>query len=91
VGFSRHLWLYQASATSALVNSRYSPIVFVQTQFLDYWVENSPHAVVLVGIDEEHVVYLNDPAFEIAPQIASIDGFLAAWIEMDEVAATILC
>src|SRR5262245_19973682 len=39
------------------------PIIFVQTQFLDYWVESSPHAVVLVGIDEEHV-YLNDPAFE---------------------------
>ena len=65
------------------------PIAFVHTQFLDYWLENSAHAVVIVGIDEERV-YLNDPAFETAPQTASLDGFLAAWIEMDEVAATIV-
>lgn len=65
------------------------PIAFVNTQFLDYWAENTPHAVVIVGIDEEHV-YLNDPAFELVPQIASLDGFLAAWIERDEVTAVIV-
>ncbi len=43
----------------------------------------------MVGIDSDHV-HLNDPTFDTAPQIASIDGFLAAWLEMDEVAATIV-
>jgi len=65
-----------------------SPIVFVHTQFLDYWTENSPHAVVLVGMDENDI-YLNDPAFATAPQLCSLDGFIAAWTEMDEVAAVI--
>jgi ABC-type bacteriocin/lantibiotic exporter with double-glycine peptidase domain len=64
------------------------PIVFVQAGFLDYWLKNTPHAVVVIGI-EGNRVYLNDPAFETVPQIASLDGFLAAWIEMDEVAAII--
>jgi ABC-type bacteriocin/lantibiotic exporter with double-glycine peptidase domain len=73
------LWLTQ----------RMPPIAFVQTQFLDYWAESTPHAVVVVGIDDEQV-YLNDPAFDTTPQIASRDGFLAAWIEMDEVAAIIV-
>jgi ABC-type bacteriocin/lantibiotic exporter with double-glycine peptidase domain len=65
------------------------PIAFVQTQFLDYWTKNTPHAVVVVGVSNEQV-YLNDPAFETAPQVASHDGFLAGWIEMDEVAAIIV-
>jgi uncharacterized protein Usg len=65
------------------------PIAFVQTAFLDYWTTNTPHAVVVVGINDNQV-YLNDPAFDIAPQSTSLDGFLAAWIEMDEVAASII-
>ncbi len=64
------------------------PLVFVQTRFLDYWTQSTPHAVVVVGIDDNQV-YLNDPAFDTAPQVCSRDGFLAAWIEMDEVAATV--
>jgi ABC-type bacteriocin/lantibiotic exporter with double-glycine peptidase domain len=64
------------------------PIVLVHTQFLDYWATNTAHAVVVVGIEGDSV-YLNDPAFDMAPQLASLDGFLAAWIEMDEVAAII--
>lgn len=65
-------------------------IAFVQTEFLEYWahLENTRHAVVIVGIDNQNV-YLNDPLFESAPQVASIDGFLAAWAEMDEVVAMI--
>lgn len=70
------------------LNQGVPPIAFVQTQFLDYWTENTSHAVVVVGINDEHI-YLNDPAFAIAPQIVSPDGFLAACIEMDEVAAIV--
>lgn len=57
-------------------------IALVRTIFLDYWSEDLAHAVVVVGFDDE-MVLLNDPAFERAPQRASITGFLAAWCEFD--------
>jgi len=63
-------------------------IVLVHTAFLGYWTESTRHAVVVVGLDDEHA-YLNDPAFESAPQKVSLNGFLAAWIEMDQISATI--
>ena len=63
-------------------------MAFVHTQFLDYWQKNTPHAVVIVGLDDQHI-YLYDPAFQTAPQICTLDGFLAGWIEMDEVVAVI--
>lgn len=63
-------------------------IALVHTAFLDYWTESARHAVVVVGLDEKHA-YLNDPAFESAPQTVSLDGFLTAWIEMDQISATI--
>lgn len=61
------------------------PIALVKTQFLDYWhwSVNTPHAVVVVGTEGQEI-YLNDPAFDAAPQVCSLDGFLAAWAEMDE-------
>lgn len=64
------------------------PIALVYTEFLDYWTDETPHAVVVVGLEQDRV-YLNDPVFDTVPQIASLDGFLAAWIEMDEIAAII--
>ncbi len=63
-------------------------IAFVNSQFLDYWTAVSPHAVVIIGKDDQNI-YLNDPAFVTAPQICSLDGFLAAWAEMDDVVAVI--
>jgi len=67
-----------------------APIVLVKTQFLDYWdwSINTPHAVVVAGIENQEI-YLNDPAFDVSPQICSLDGFLAAWAEMDERVALI--
>ena len=89
-------WGYQVSYGSTTLEQLQEwldhdipPIAFVQTAFLDYWTTNTPHAVVVVGIDDNQV-YLNDPAFDIAPQSTSLDGFLAAWIEMDEMAASII-
>jgi len=64
------------------------PITFVKTQFLDYWIVPTPHAVVVVGINDDKI-YLNDPAFDSAPQISSLNGFLAAWVEMNEMVAVI--
>lgn len=42
-------------------------IVFLDTAQLPYWSEGTFHAAVVVGIDDTHV-YLNDPAFDQAPQ-----------------------
>jgi hypothetical protein len=64
------------------------PIVFVETNFLDYWQSNVRHAVVVVG-PEESTIWLHEPAFDEAPQACSINRFLAAWAEMDEASAII--
>lgn len=55
---------------------------------LTYWTEASFHVLVVVGFDDEKV-YLNDPAFADAPQVALWDSFLAAWAEYDEAAVVI--
>jgi ABC-type bacteriocin/lantibiotic exporter with double-glycine peptidase domain len=83
--------IYRSASLSELqqwIGQGQPVIAFVYTRFLDYWTAVTPHAVVIIGIDNENV-YLNDPAFEIAPQTCSINGFLAAWVEMDEVTALI--
>lgn len=64
------------------------PIVFVETGFLGYWQTNVRHAVVVVGLDDS-TIWFHDPAFDEAPQSCLINGFLAAWAEMDETSATI--
>lgn len=80
--------------SSSLANIRSSlelgkPVIaFVMTGHLKYWKLDVPHAVVVVGIDDESV-YLNDPWFDVAPQVSSIDDFLAAWAEFDHLAAFI--
>jgi ABC-type bacteriocin/lantibiotic exporter with double-glycine peptidase domain len=58
-------------------------ITFVDTGELPYWNERTFHAVVVVGIDEQFL-YLNDPAFDEAPQIVGRGDFELAWIEQDE-------
>lgn len=88
-------WGYQVNYRSATVAdladwlaAGLPVIAFVHTTFLDYWQVQTPHAVVVVGLDEDHV-YIHDPAFAEAPQKCAIDGFIAAWIEMDEVVAVL--
>lgn len=63
-------------------------IAFVHTIHLGYWTEATRHAVVVVGMGEEHV-YLNDPFFDIAPQVVSRLEFELAWDEMDNTCAVI--
>lgn len=57
-------------------------IVFLRTGELPYWTEDTGHAVVVVGLDSDSV-YLNDPAFDRAPQRVSRGDFLLAWLEFD--------
>lgn len=64
------------------------PIVFVLTGSLPHWSFNTPHAVVVVGMDDQ-VALVNDPAFGEAPQSVPLDAFLLAWAEFDNRYATI--
>ncbi len=57
-------------------------IVLVRTDQLPYWTCATDHAVLVVGFDEQ-VVYVNDPAFEQAPQRIPRADFELAWLEFD--------
>ncbi len=64
-------------------------IVYIDTGFLvSYWTESTNHAVVVIGIEGEHI-YLNDPFFQAAPQILLLNEFLPAWIEQKQLYAVI--
>jgi ABC-type bacteriocin/lantibiotic exporter with double-glycine peptidase domain len=57
-------------------------ITLVYTASLPYWQETTNHAVVVVGLSESEV-YLNDPAFEYAPQTVSRAAFELVWMDFD--------
>lgn len=65
-----------------------SPTVFLWTGELPYWTVATWHAVVVVGYDEHHF-YLNDPAFDEAPQIVLHGDLDLAWIAYDSFYAVI--
>ena len=67
--------------TNHLKNNR-PCLVFVQTDDLPYWGENTAHVVVAIGIDET-TIFVNDPACKDAPQAVPVDDFLLAWSEFD--------
>ena len=49
------------------------------TSELSYWREDTPHALVLVGLDATHA-YLLDPAYsDEVPAVVTIGDFLLAW------------
>ena len=72
----------------AAIDRNQPPIVFLFTGDLPYWPENTSHAVVVVGYDEETVL-LNDPEFDDAPQRAGWNEFMLAWGEHDYVYALV--
>jgi hypothetical protein len=49
---------------------------------LPYWSANLRHAVLVVGYDDV-AVYLNDPAYPVAPQSVGWGDFMLAWSEFD--------
>ena len=57
-------------------------IALVRTAHLPYWTYATNHAVLVVGFDEQ-AVYVNDPAFEQAPQRIPRAEFELAWLEFD--------
>lgn len=57
-------------------------ILFVRTVDLSYWAVDTPHAVVLVGLDEDNA-YLLDPDVEVAPVRVTVDELMLAWGHFD--------
>ena len=56
-------------------------IVSVNTQMLSYWnYQEMIHAVVVIGIERE-TLYVNDPAFDMAPKAIPLAEFELAWYE----------
>lgn len=64
------------------------PLVPVETRWLTYWPVDTYHVVVVVGMEADRV-YVNDPYFEAAPQIVSLNEFVAAWVEQNSLYAVI--
>lgn len=58
-------------------------LVPVQTSELPHWFEDTAHAVVVVGMDDQ-TVYINDPAFPNAPISVPHGDFDLAWLAHDE-------
>ena len=60
------------------------PILFVRTgDLLPYWTVDTPHAVVLAGLEGDNCV-LFDPGLEVAPSIVSYGNLLLAWLHTDD-------
>jgi len=57
-------------------------IIFLKTSALPYWKVEDAHAVVLIGMTGE-TAFVNDPAFDDAPQVIPLEHFLLAWSEFD--------
>lgn len=57
-------------------------IVAINTTPLPYWDDDTAHAVVVVGLEQDRVL-VNDPGFDQAPQAVPRDAFLLGWLEQD--------
>lgn len=57
-------------------------IVFVRTGELPYWGVDTPHAVIVAGIEGEQV-YLFDPAFDTVPVTVNVGDLMLAWSYFD--------
>lgn len=57
-------------------------ILFLRTGELPYWQVDTPHAVVLAGLEAESA-YLFDPAVETAPVTVSSGDLILAWSHFD--------
>ncbi|MCB0061067.1 MAG: peptidase C39 family protein [Caldilineaceae bacterium] len=63
-------------------------IVFVRTVELPYRNDDTDHALVVAGMDEQSI-YLHDPESPTAPTKVSLGDFDLAWLERDELYAVL--
>ncbi len=54
-------------------------IVFVRTSELPYWDVDTPHAVIVAGIEGEQA-YLFDPAIDTTPVTVNMGDLMLAWL-----------
>ena len=60
------------------------PILFVRTgDLLPYWSIDTPHAVVLAGIEGDNCILI-DPGLVIAPAHVALGNLLLAWLHSDD-------
>lgn len=71
------------------INNGTPCIIFLRTGSLPYWNVDTPHSVVLAGIEGEQV-FLFDPAMPKAPQSVAIEAFMLAWSYADYTMATMV-
>jgi ABC-type bacteriocin/lantibiotic exporter with double-glycine peptidase domain len=70
-------------AELAFWTSRKAPcILFVRTGDLPYWQIDTPHAVVIAGLEAD-AVFVFDPAVETAPIRVSSGNLMLAWSHFD--------
>jgi len=78
LGYNVDLRYSSLEELQAYLEDGYPTIAFVRTGELDYWQNDYPHAIVVVGYDEDFI-YINDPYFDDAPQKTKVDKFQLAW------------
>jgi uncharacterized protein YvpB len=82
---------YREAALSLIVaylQASQPVIAFVDTGELAYWSVATNHAVVVIGLDPEHII-VNDPAFASAPQRVPRGEFELAWLNCDTACAVV--
>jgi hypothetical protein len=62
----------------------------MRTSELPYWREDTPHALVLVGLDAAHAYVLGPAYADEVPVIVALGDFLLAWSHFDQTYALIL-
>ena len=73
---------------STWLSERSPCILFVRTGELSYWTIDTPHAVVLAGLENEQA-FLFDPEMDPAPKIVSQEELMLAWSPFDYAFATL--
>ena len=64
-------------------------ILFIRTGEFPYWQVDTPHAVVLTGLEGESA-YLLDPGVETSPVTVSVGDLMLAWSHFDYTYAVLL-
>ena len=82
VGVSVTIARYDVDDLKSHLESGLPVIVALNTWPLPYWEDDTAHAVIVIGLEENDVL-LNDPALEQAPQVVPLDTFLMGWLEQD--------
>lgn len=82
LGVSLLLQSGEESTLRNAINQNLPPILFVKTGDLPYWQDNTAHAVVTIGYDEDTVL-LADPQFANSPQRVGWGELMLAWGEQD--------